>query len=202
MPWLPLYLLDSDINLFNDFLNKDEEVFFIDQVDRFKWKLVKELDIKKEGYYNKYRLWHLPSGPIPLINEGDLMNGKALPDRNALKDVLNPFEPWIGHPCGDLPGLPFFGDDEIKVFTLTINNPITENFEIPISAVEWLGNRYRQIGYGAELVTEKWWKKLRSFTKKNGVLIPRCNNPEMRKEIYAFPEAWKEIKGGRACSLR
>jgi hypothetical protein len=204
MPWLPLYLLDSDIDLLNAWLCKDQDVYFIKQVDKNHWKLVKELKFKKEGFSNEYRLWHLPSGQIPLIKERSLSEGvpiESLFKRATYDHVLNPFEPWSGRPCSNLSGLPFFEDDETKVFTLTIYNSNGLNHEIRISGFEWLGNRYSIIGKGAEESTEKWWRRLRNFVKKNSIQIPRCNDSSMKKEIYTFPKAIEAIKNGRPCSL-
>lgn len=201
MAWLPLYLLDSDIDVLNDWLNKDEEVFFIEQVDRNHWKLTKEIHLKKEGYYNQYRLWHLPSGQIPLIRERNPLEGVPVFEKEQYDYVANPFEPWSGRPCGNLPGLPFFGDDETKVFTLTVHNPDNPLHPIPISGVEWQGNYYKIIGKGATEAAEKWWKRLRTFAKKNGTQIPRSNMASMRKEIFAFPNAMEAIKKGRECTL-
>ncbi len=39
------------------------------------------------------------------------------------------------------------------------------------------------------------------MAKKIGTHIPRENKPDRKKEIYAFPSAYKEIQDGRACSL-
>ena len=201
MPWLPLYLLDSDIDVLNNWLNKDEEVYFVQQVNRSQWKLVKEMQIKKDDYYNKYRLWHLPSGQIPLIRKRDPLEGFQLLETEQYEYVANPFEPWSGTPCGNLSELPFFGDDESKVFTLTIHNPDNPLHPIPISGMEWQGNYYKMIGKEATEASEKWWKRLRAFVKKNSIQIPRSNDPSMKNEIFAFPIAMEAIKKGRECAM-
>ena len=46
-----------------------------------------------------------------------------------------------------------------------------------------------------------FWNKLRRMAKKVAIQIPRCNDATRRKEIYAFPNAYGEIKNDRPCSL-
>jgi hypothetical protein len=203
MPWLPLYLLDSDFDLLNDWLCKDEEVYFIQHVDKNLWKLIKELKFKETSQPNIYRLWHLPSGQIPLIKELRPDQGvpiSSLVNKVSYDHVLNPFEPWPGRPLRGLTALPYFGDDETKVFDLEIYNSKSFNDRVRISAFGWLGNRYSILGKGAEKATEKWWKRLRNFVKKNSVHIPRGNDSSRKKEIYAFPRAIEAIKSGVPCS--
>ncbi len=65
----------------------------------------------------------------------------------------------------------------------------------------WIGNHYKIVGNGAEQTTKKFWNKLRRIAKKIGTQIPRSNDPEGKKEVFAFPTAYEEIKNGRPCSL-
>jgi len=199
MPWLPLYILDSDIDLLNDWLNKDEEVFFIQQVDGSHWKLVKELDIKEAG---SSRLWHLRSGGIPVIKQRSpsqgVTIGSVLTKANYVY-VDNPFEPWPGRPSSNKQ-FPFFEDEETKEFSLEVFNAPNTNGEIRISSFGWLGNRYSVFGKGADETTKKWWKHLRYFVGKNSVQVPRGYDLSRKKEIYAFPKAFDAIKSGRVCS--
>jgi hypothetical protein len=203
MPYLPLYLLDSDIDLLNDWLCKDEEVYFIQQVDKKLWKLTKELKFRKETNLEKYLLWHLPSGQIPIIKDRNPWEGISIESvlkRNVYDHVQNPFEPWPGRPS-TATEFPFFEDDEAKSFGLQVYNSSNGNSEIQISGFAWLGNRYSVFGKGAEEATEKWWRRLRTFVKKHSTQIPRGNDPPRKKEVHAFPAALAAIKNGRPCSV-
>src|SRR4029079_4951786 len=121
----------------------------------------------------------LPSGQIPLIKELRPDQGvpiSSLVNKVSYDHILNPFEPWPGRPLRGLSGLPYFEDDETKVFDLEIYNSKSFNERIHISAFGWLGGRYSILGKGAEEATRKWWQRLRNFVKKNSVHIPRGND--------------------------
>jgi len=73
--------------------------------------------------------------------------------------------------------------------------------EVRMSNFGWIGNHYKIISNGAEKMTEKFWDKLRRMAKKAATQISRSNDPNGKKEVYAFPTAYNEIQNGRPCSL-
>ena len=214
MAWLPMYLLREDVEFLNDWLNQEEEIAFLVSNGNKKWIAKKQHDIHSdigtqdfgEGYnfkmpnYVEYNLWHISSGQLPLLGEfkgAKLRFSKT--DNGEDGKVLDPWAGWTEIRTGANPRVPYFGSGHPGIIHLQIKKPQTN--EIPISCFGWIGNHYKIIGSAADASTEKFWSKLRRMAKKIGTHIPRSNETDRKKEIYAFPTAYKEIKNGRPCSL-
>lgn len=191
-----MYLAQQDVELLNKSLNQEEELAFLISNGERKWIAKKEHDINADldtqlsGLgYAEYNLWHVPSGSLPLLNVYS----------DASTHILNPWAGWTEVRTGANPTVPYFGAGHPGVIHLEIK--ITDTGEIPLSNFGWIGNHYRIIGNGADKTTEKFWNKLKHIIKKEAKQIPRCNDINGKKEIYAFPAAFEEIKNGRLCSL-
>lgn len=215
MAWLPMYLLDKDVEFLNDWLNQEEEIAFLVSSGHKKWIAKKEhnilTDIQTQTFgaghnftipnYAEYTLWHVPSGPLPLL---DASKGVARlkfnkEDWDEDGKVENPWVGWTEIRQGANSRVPYFGAGHPGVIHLEIKLP--QDDEIRMSNFGWIGNHYKIIGNGAEKVTEKFWSKLRRMAKKVAIQIPRSNEPNRKKEVFAFPTAYKEIQSGRRCAL-
>lgn len=209
MGWLPLYLVYEDVEFLNDWLNQEEEIAFLVSNGPSKWIAKKQHDIiadlqqqKLDGYihgnYLNYRLWHIPSGPLPLFGSGNgkLRFHKEDWDENNIKD---PWAGWTELQAGADSSVPYFGAGHPGIIRLKIHLSHDKK-EIPMSDFQWIGNHYKIIGSAADKSTEKFWNRLRRMTKKIGTHIPRGNRQEGKNEIYAFPSAYKEIQEKRTCS--
>ena len=215
MAWLPMYLLDKDVDFLNDWLNQEEKIAFLVSNGHKKWIAKNEHDIKADIGRQKfgdghdfaipnsveYNLWHVPSGQLPLLeaNKGSVKLRFGKEDWNEDGKVENPWLGWTEIRTGANSRKPYFGAGHPGVIHLEINLPYDE--EIKMSNFGWIGNHYKTIGNGAEQTTEKFWNKLRRMAKKVATQIPRSNNPIGKKEVFAFPTAFEEIKNGRPCSL-
>jgi len=215
MAWLPMYLLDEDVEFLNDWLNQEEEIAFLVSNGHKKWIAKNEhyilTDIATQSFaegkkfaipnYAEYNLWHVPSGKLPLLDVN--MDGVKLKfskeDWNEDEKVENPWLGWTELRTGANSRVPYFGAGHPGVIHLEIK--LSHDEDIRISNFGWIGNRYKIIGNGAESTTEKFWNKLRRMTKKVATQIPRGNTLDWRKEIFAFPAAYKEIQNGRPCAL-
>ena len=204
MAWLPMYLLDKDVDFLNDWLNQEEEIAFLISDGRKKWIAKKEHNIASDigrQKFGEYNLWHVPSGLLPLLGANKdgvkLKFGKEDWDKDG--KVENPWLGWTEIRTGANSRIPYFGAGHPGVISLEINLP--HDPEIRMSNFGWIGNHYKIIGNGAEQTTEKFWNKLRRMAKKIGTQIPRSNAQDGRKEIFAFPNAYEEIKNGRPCAL-
>jgi hypothetical protein len=210
-----MYLLDKDIEFLNDWLNQEEEMAFLISDGYKKWIAKKDRDIIADigtqkvggGYdfgipnYAEYYLWHIPSGPLPLLgeNKGGVKLKFDKEDWNEDGKIDNPWLGWTEIRTGVNPRIPYFGAGHPGVIHLKINLPHSR--EIRMSGFEWIGNHYKSIGNEAKESTEKFWSKLKSMARKIGTQIPRGNNPNGKKEVFAFPTAYEEIKNGRPCSI-
>lgn len=84
MALIPMYLLPPDIELLNDWLNQENEIAFLVADDPGKWIAQNTRAISRDigtqvamrGHsflrpgYVEYNLWHVPSGPLPLLTQG------------------------------------------------------------------------------------------------------------------------------------
>ena len=209
MAWTPMYLMKEDIAYLNDWLNQENEIAFLVSNGQNKWiakekhDIISDLGAQKTDYgpstiipnFVEFNLWHVPSGSLPLL-ESKLTEIKNL---NYNGKITDPWSGWTEKRPGANPRIPYFGAGHPGVIHLEIR--ISENEEIPMSCFGWIGNYYKIIGNGADPSTEKFWNKLKRMIKKTGILIPRANDTDWKKEIYALPNAYSEIKNGKKCSM-
>jgi hypothetical protein len=69
MAWLPMYLVEKDLEILNEWLNREDEIAFIVSDGSGKWIAKKEYSIVRAPnyYHDEITIWHIPSGPLPLI---------------------------------------------------------------------------------------------------------------------------------------
>jgi hypothetical protein len=205
MAWTPMYLLSEDVAILNDWLNQEDEIAFLVSNGKNKWIATKQHDImgdiekQKFGKTNfaEYKLWHVPSGPLPLSWTRGVIKSKQHSEDDV--KISNPWAGWTEIMIGANSRVPYFGAGHPGVISLVIK--ISNDGEIPMSSFGWIGNHYKIIGNAADPTTEMFWNKLKRMVKKIGTHIPRSNSAGGKKEIYAFPVAYKEIQNGRQCSL-
>lgn len=204
MAWIPMYILDKDLDFLNDWLNQEEEIAFLITNGHKKWIAKEEHDIIADigtQKFAEYNMWHIPSGQLPLLdpNKGGEKLKFGKDDWNEDGKVDNPWLGWTENRTGANSRVPYFGAGHPGIIHLEVKLPY--DTEIRMSNFGWIGNHYKIIGNGANELTEKFWNKLRRMIKKVATQIPRSNYPSGKKEIYAFPTAYEEIKNGRPCSL-
>lgn len=228
MAWLPMYLLQTDVELINDWLNQEEDIAFLVSNGGKKWIAKKQHDVISDigtqlignvetAYFNysitpedlekmkkttmpnfaEYYLWHIPSGPLPCLNQNPTKIKFTKQDHNDEAVIADPWAGWIEQRTGANSRIPYFGPGHPGVIHLEIKLPASDI--IPMSYFGWIGNHYKIIGSGADKSTEKFWNKLRRMTKKVATHIPISNNLNRKKEAYAFPAAYEEILKGRPC---
>lgn len=215
MAWIPMYLLRDDIALLNDWLNQEDEIAFLVSRGTKKWIAKKQHDILSDlgtqkfgqGHdfaipnFVEYNLWHVPSGPLPLLesNSGGVKLRFNKEDWSNDGKILDPWSGWTEIRTGANSRIPYFGAGHPGVIHLEIKT--SDVGEIPMSNFGWIGNHYRIIGNGADKTTERFWNKLKRALKKVATQIPRSNSANGKNEVYAFSTAYKEIQNGRLCSL-
>ena len=186
MPWLPIYADANDFPTILDWLNRTEDLAFIVSDGPNRWRAIDSIDAFDT---NRYCLWHVPSGPLPLLHEK--------PSREV-GSVIDPWDGWKELRVGADASQPFFGAGHPGVIWLN-HRPVSQRSPsaIGLSSYEWVGNRYRVIGNGAAPSTEAFWRSIRRWTQKHAKKIPRkgsINGP--RAEIFAFPSALAAIESG------
>ncbi|MCI1187323.1 hypothetical protein MON38_07810 [Hymenobacter sp. DH14] len=203
MSWIAMYLLPPDIELLNDWLNQEPEIAFLAANGPAQWIAQQHRNIKgdignqiaRKGYeflypdFAEYNLWHIPSGPLPLLSLHDENDGL----------ITDPWTGWTEERSGQNPRKPYFGPGHTGIINLEIKMP--SSTVIPMSNFGWIGNHYRVIGQAADKSTEVFWKRLRSSIKKMSVYIPRANSQGGKNEVFAFPAAYEGIRNGRPCAV-
>jgi hypothetical protein len=181
MPWLPIYAVEEDMRWLFDTLSMEPEVAFLVSVSDKRWTAV-----KRKAFAGDCRigLWHVPSGPLPLLRERGQPEGQ----------IDDAFAGWTEERTGAEPTTPYFGAGHFGVFWLNVRTAGRKKGAIGLSSFEWIGNRYAS----APESTERFWKKLARIIKKQAIRVPREGTWDgPHPEIWALPEALKHFVIGR-----
>jgi hypothetical protein len=183
MPWLPFYASQDDLPLVNAALFADGDVALLMHEGENQWRAVLDRPVAADG---RYHLWHVPSGPLPLMPAE--MDG-------PVGSIDDPFAGWTHLRVTD--GHPFFGS-HVGIFWLNLHvSPRSPGSGIGLSSIEWIGNHFWAIGREAPAVTKKRWDKLRRQFARLGPKVPRGGLESAAKpEVFALPAALKELEGG------
>jgi hypothetical protein len=189
MAWTPIYADEEDFKIICDWLNGEEEIAYLVANGDKKWIAKTRLDTLTPEPVQQYQLWHIPSGPLPLL-------GETNKDPDGI--VENPWEGWTEKRTGAHYWVPYFGAGHPGIITLTVKTVGREATEsIGLSDFGWIGNWYRIVGSAAHPTTDKFWQKLKRWIKKQAVRIPRrgpLDGPD--PEIWTFPSAHGKIENG------
>jgi len=182
MPWLPMYATTEDFEEIRHFLNSEDAVAYLVSYGPKQWVAVNEIESWPSS---RVALWHIPSGPLPLL--ADEPGGEA-------KEIADPWSAWTERRTGADPTTPYFGPGHPGVIWLNIRKGSSN---IGLSSFEWIGNHYRIIGAPAKPETEKWWRRLGRRMRRNAIRIPRRGPVDGSKaEIWAHPAALAAIREG------
>jgi hypothetical protein len=66
MPWLPIYAAEEDMRWLFDTLSVEPEIAFLLSAGEKRWTATKKKEFVRDG---RVGLWHVPSGPLPLLRE-------------------------------------------------------------------------------------------------------------------------------------
>jgi hypothetical protein len=205
MPWLPLYADENDFAFIHSWLNSQEEIAFLVSDGEKRWKAVRTIP---ELQGPRHCLWHVHSGPLPLLaaSIGYVIDVPGpRPIRRSLGSsgidgvVQDPWTGWQELLTGHDPTQPYFGWGHPGVYWLNVRPKASESPEgLGLSSFEWVGNGYKCIGRPAPECAAKWWNTLKRWTKKQAIRIPRVGpwDGEEDREIWAFPSALERIRRG------
>jgi hypothetical protein len=185
MPSIPLYADEADLAEVVRWFSDDEEIAFIVSAGPKHWIARHAL----EGvHFNRIALWHIPSGPLPLVP------GRAWQRERWIED---PMRGWKERQTGLDPTVPFFGGGHPGIIWLNAETAGPNGEEIGMSGFEWIGNRYRPEGLSARPPAEQWWRRLEERIRSNAVQVTRLgplDGPD--PEIWALPGALSRLRSG------
>ena len=184
MPWLPIYAAPQDLSEVFAFLDQSSELAFIISDGSGRWRATSVVERVSTPQPKRYCLWHVPSGPLPLLRADDREPGS----------IVDPFGGWQEERGGADPACPFFGAGHPGVIWLNVSpdnlDTVSQIRAMGLSSFEWIGNRYRIIGFPALAVTERFWKSLRQWVQQRASKVPRGGPTRPTPpEIWAFRHA-------------
>jgi hypothetical protein len=193
LPYIGLYLDQPDLSLLQDFLNHEDEILFVMPAEPGHYAIADSVTLEPNAVYT---LWHAPSGEIP--DQCRDRHGRIVSDpwrvdntsafRLTLEVCPGKYQQLV--PRSEGPGF------DLQMF----EDPCA----IGRSGFEWLGNKYRPIGTGADPKTERWWQRLRRWVAKHGRKVTwtgPLEEPASELRLYAFPFAYAAFKNGRPRSI-
>lgn len=188
-------------------LNADNEIAFLVADGPGRWKARRTVDELPAGQTTA--LWHVPSGPLPLIDRHgraeDRWEERSTPSGPVptpkpsgplplvgptYPNIPDPFAGWRERFAGMDPTVPYF-EDHTGVVRLTYRpDGWSHGSACGLSSFQWIGNRYAVIGKPAVETTERWWSELCRKVKAVATLVPwRTLSASSPPEIYAFSAA-------------
>jgi hypothetical protein len=184
MAWLPIYATTVDFDWLRELLAVDGEIAFVVADGPRRWRATLTIDKLPPG---RHCLWHVPSGPLPLLNRAADAPPAHVPD---------PWRGWAELRTGVDPTTPYFGPGHPGIVWLNARVESHPNC-VALSSFEWIGNWYSIIGSPAPKVTEKWWQSLRRRIRKVATHVPRGGpGASTPPEIYALPDAQHKFEVG------
>lgn len=188
MPSIQFYALEPDLAQLLEHLNVEPDLAFVVATGPRRWCAISQAGGLVAG---PHALWHVPSGPSPLLGRHELEPDAAIPD---------PFAGWVERVPAAAGDQPFFGSHPGIIWLYIAG--FSEPDVVPMSAFGWIGNRYAAIGRPAPASTAKYWRSLQGWIRRHTVPVPRGGvEPPGPPEVGAFPVAWARLKAGAQGAL-
>jgi hypothetical protein len=160
-----------------------------------RWKAARAVDALKD---EEHSLWHVPAGPLPLIEINSGPRPLIGPEGPGHLPIPDPWTGWIGPP-GFGPGC----HPWIRLELWTRHRPYTRQERnachqlnafwlnkkddmLVISGLQWTGSYFRP----APPQTQRWWNRMRGWVDQHAVRLQA--NPI----FWAFPSALQKLKDG------
>jgi hypothetical protein len=186
VPSIQFYADDIDFAQLWPLLSEDPEIAVILNVAPGRWIARMKVMPLDDG---RYCLWHIPSGPLPLLS------GDPLAPPSTIED---PFAGWQEQRSSAIQSIPFFGTTPLVVELGLFRQSHEAPGGIGQSFFGWIGDRYRSDGIPAAQSTYRWWRRLQISVKELAVeKITRwgpIHGPTAH--IWAFPSAHAKILSG------
>jgi hypothetical protein len=144
----------------------------------------------------RHCLWHVPSGPLPLLSAGPPGSVPGSFDGDWIAD---PWAGWTERRRGADPQSPYFGPGHVGVIWWDLRlRAMPDPSALPISSFQWAGNKNREAGFPKHESTMRWWNRLRSRIKKVAVKVSRSGPLDgPHPEIWALPSALRGFWAGK-----
>ena len=161
---------------------------------RQRWKAVRAVDALKDG---EHSLWHVPAGPLPLIEMDAGPQPLIGPEGLRHPPIPDPWAGWIGPP-GFGPGchpwirlevwtrhLPYTQHERTSLHELNAFW-LNQDDMLVVSGFQWTGSHFRP----APPQTQRWWNRLRGWVDRTAVKL------RADPGFWTFPSALQKLKDG------
>lgn len=187
MPWIPFYATPQDLPVLMGLLGDDLAVILRD--GETGWRASLERPLLEDR--SKTAIWHVPSGPLPLMG-GLVAKPGGMVDVADAGQVPDPWAGWVESFQGEDPNRPFFGASDSGIFWLHLRMAASDpDSRCGLSSFGWSGAGYPD---GAPRVTVNRWAKLRRQIAKVAQKVPRGGlNSQWPPEIWAFENALRDL---------
>jgi len=227
MPALSFFIDEHDLRLLVDRLNADPEIAYIVSDDAVghedrnlppgvrvhrvpggnleleieqprvqRWKAVRTVDTLADGMHS---LWHIPAGPLPLIDINPDPRPLIGPEGPGYPPIPDAWAGWIGPPGFGSGCHPW-----IRLEVWTRHQPYTRQERkvlrrlnafwlnnadmLVVSNLEWTGSHFRP----APPQTQRWWNRMKGWVDRKAVRL----NTHANVSFWAFPSAFRKLKDG------
>jgi hypothetical protein len=199
MGYLPMYLVQEDVDLLTQMLNQEHQLMFLTTVGRNKWKAVKHHDFTQELQRwgsTGCNLWHIPT---------DLLN--LLQPLQIPQQVHEPFSGiYLIHCQQDGSELLIEADDSASLSEINLSTGVIrlsirlpQQGKIEKSDFQWAGNHYKETGSPTHPDTVVFWRRLKRLVRKIAVPLSIYFGGD-KQIIYTFPNAYRAIQNGQSYS--
>jgi len=171
-------------------LNADPDIAFLVPDGPGRWRASRQVPELPDG---THALWHVPGGPLPVIEADGQWLGRT---------VADPFRGWTELRRGGDPTIPWLGDPACIIHMglwpggAPLTKPRVEDpaDQIGTSSFSWIGNQWAATRGPASPATSKWWQRLRRWIQREGVALPE-HIARLRRPMrtWAFPDAFAVI---------
>ena len=193
-----MYLYGSDLELLLERVDGDEELAWLVPTSPGCWNATRT---HPEPLLAAHELWHVPSGPLPLLAPRSGPGYAKSDPRSPQYEggwIDDPWSGWAEQRRGATLSTPYFGPGWPGAYGLHLNLHRVENEgEIGMSSFGWIGKRYEP----PDPATERHWRRLGVWVRRNGEKVARGHRRGGSPEIFAFPSALEAIRNGTPCAV-
>ncbi len=206
MPALSFFITEFDLAILIKRLNDDEEIAFIvpdaiDDPSAVRWKAVHTVPTLLDG---EHSLWHIPSGPLPLVQSTPGIGPLVRPPNPSIADPWAGWtegasarteKPWFGPGCHAEIRLTLstrykaYTNDECSTLPVLVSYWMQGRELLASSSFQWTESRSRS----TPPQTRRWRNRLKAWM--NRVLV-RLPTSDPRVTFWSFPFALELLQHG------
>jgi hypothetical protein len=158
---------------------------------RQRWRAVWDLEQFEENTAGDHILWHVPSGPLPLIRAGQ-----------TERMISDPWAGWIEEEPNQWQDAPYFGWRFYGTIQLQLNARHLAYTETELKTLRvlnhyWMQNDGLYVSHFQSKLSsaeaEQWWARFEGWVSSTAV---KLKDQTGGNEVWTFPSALQRLKAG------